>query len=62
MSGHILMISKTRIIKTLTWMIEDMRHRSNDCRNNVEMGSKGGYSPELIEAINLLKELKESDG
>ena len=55
------MITKQRIIETLEWMIADARHRSDDCRNNVENGSKGGYSPELTEAINLLQELKDTE-
>ena len=48
-----------RIIATLTWMVADMRHRSDECRLNFEPKSKGGYSEELTEAINLLAELKK---
>lgn len=50
---------KKRIIKSLSWMIEDMKHRYDDCRGNLDNGSEGEYSPELTEAINLLAEIKE---
>ena len=51
-----------RVIRTLSWMIEDMKHRFDDCRGNLDNGSEGGYSPELTEAIELLDELEKGTG
>jgi hypothetical protein len=53
---------KPRLIKTLTWMIDDMKWRYDIDKNllngeNVN-GVAANYSPELTEAINLLEELK----
>jgi len=50
---------RKRIVDTLEWMIKDMRWRADENMRNIEDGSQGGYSPELIEAINLLEELKK---
>ena len=58
---------RRRVIKTLTWMVADTRHRFDDCRNNFEAASDdetasmaaGGYSAELTEAIELLAELEK---
>ena len=49
---------RERIIKTLEWMVADMRWRADQTKRNFEEGSEGGYSPELQEAIDLLAELK----
>ena len=49
----------TRVIETLSWMVSDMRWRFDESKNNLEPGSRGGYSPELTEAIELLEELKK---
>ncbi len=49
---------KQRIIDTLGWMIKDMTWRADETMRNYEDGSCGGYSPELQNAIDLLKELK----
>lgn len=48
----------SRMIATMGWMIEDMTTKADITRGNIEIGSQGGYSPELIEAKNLLAELK----
>jgi len=53
---------KKRIIDTLEWMITDMRWRADETMRNFEEGSRGSYSPELQEAINLLEELKNEEG
>lgn len=47
-----------RCVTSLEWLVPDMQHRSDECRNNLESASQGGYSPELTDAINLLAELK----
>ena len=52
----------TRVIETLDWMVKDLRWRFDDSKSNLEPGSRGGYSPELTEAIKLLEELKEIRG
>lgn len=45
---------RERLIKTLEWMITDMKWRHDIT------GIEGNYSPELKEAMNLLEELKKS--
>ncbi len=52
------LIFKERVIKSLTWLIEDAKYRYDDCKNNVDNGLGGGYSEELEEAIAVLKKLK----
>ena len=49
---------KERVIRHLHRMIEDLkyRHEQIDCATS---GFGGDYSPELKDAINLLKELEE---
>lgn len=46
------MITTERILKTLSWVIIDMKYRHD------ETGIEGNYSPELQEAIALENELK----
>ena len=43
---------KTRIINTLDWMTRDTKHRHD------ETGIEGNYSPELLEAIEVLELLR----
>ncbi len=52
---------RQRIVRTLSWLVKDAEHRVNDCRQNVEPGSAGGYSPELKEACALLQELQQGE-
>ena len=52
---------RQRIIKTLDWMVKDMKWRADEVCGNLELTSQGGYSPELQEAINLLEELKKRE-
>ena len=47
-----------RAINSLTWLITDAKVRFDDCRDNLEPGSQGGYSPELTEADAVLTALK----
>jgi hypothetical protein len=49
---------RERLIISLTWLVEDAKYRFDDCKNNIEEGSGGGYSPELDEAIAVLEILK----
>ena len=48
-----------RVIKSMQWMIDDMKWRYDNNKGNLDEGSCGGYSPELTEAINTLEELKK---
>lgn len=43
-----------RVVNTLDWMVEDIKMRFD------QTGIGGHYSPELTEAMNLLKELNVS--
>lgn len=43
-----------RVVNTLSWMVEDIKMRFD------QTGIGGHYSPELTEAMNLLKELNVS--
>jgi len=40
-------------------MVPDMKWRADETMRNIEEGSQGGYSHELQEAIDCLKELKK---
>lgn len=49
---------KAELIDSLEWLVTDAKYRSDDCRQNVDEGSQGGYSPDLIRAIALLEALR----
>jgi hypothetical protein len=49
---------KQRIVVSLSWMVEDMKVRHDDTKRNNEVGSQGGYSPELNAAIALLDDVR----
>jgi len=42
---------------SLRWLVLDCKARFDECRGNLEDGSKGGYSPELTAAMKALDEL-----
>lgn len=46
---------RARLIAAMTWMTDDMKHRLAADNPDTE----GNYSPELKEAIELLRVLKE---
>ena len=52
---------KKRIIKTLNWMVTDIKWREDHLNGDFDEFSQGGYSPELTEAIKLLEELRQGD-
>lgn len=52
---------KKRLVDTLTWMITDMKYKSDATKLNREEGSEGGYSPELKEAMDLLEDIKKTE-
>lgn len=49
---------KKDIIDSMEWLVADARWRSDQCKGNLDNGSKGGYSPELTKAIETLAKLK----
>lgn len=46
---------KQRIVESLSWMITDMKYKSDESRGNLFAGSEGGYSPELTKAIEMFE-------
>ena len=53
-------IDKERIIKTLDWMVNALKHQyDQETEHALSMGSNQ-YSPEMAEAIALLDELKRA--
>lgn len=54
------MITIIRIVRTLSWMVENYRWRADETRLNVDENMRGGYSPELQEGINLLTDLTKA--
>ena len=50
---------RQRIITTLTYMIGVAVWREDEVRQNMEVGSAGGYSDELQEAKDLLAEIEK---
>jgi hypothetical protein len=47
-----------RAIESMEWMVEDMKWRFNEAKDAMGDGSTGGYSDELLQAIEVLEELK----
>lgn len=45
---------RTRIIDSMSWMVKTIKFREDECSGNLDMGTEGGYSPELTRAIELL--------
>jgi hypothetical protein len=52
---------KKRLIDSFTWMITDMQYKNNEEKRNFEVGSAGGYSSELEEAMSLLEDIKKTE-
>lgn len=52
---------RTRIVTSLRWLVEDAKHRFDDCKDAMGQGSTGGYSPDLTSAIKLLDDLCEPE-
>lgn len=50
---------KDCIVKSLSWMIEDLKHRHNELKGNLEEGSQVDYSSELKAAMDLLQDVKK---
>ena len=54
-------IEKKRLVDTLTWMITDMKYKSDAEKRNFEEGSEGGYSSHLQAAIQLLEDIEKTE-
>ena len=52
---------KKCLVDNLTWMITDMKYKSDETKRNFEEGSEGGYSPELQAAIKLLEDIQKTE-
>lgn len=52
---------KKRLVDNLTWMITDMKYKSDESKRNFEEGSEGGYSSELQAAIKLLEDIQKTE-
>jgi len=46
-------------IKSLSWLTADAKWRYDEAKGQLDDGSQGGYSEELTEALQALKELQE---
>lgn len=51
------MINIKKVIKVLTWMVAETKWRADETKLNFSEQEKGGYSPELSEASDVLDEL-----
>ncbi len=47
-----------QVIDSMEWMIKDCRWRFDECKDSLGDGSVGGYSPELLEAMETLRKVK----
>ena len=47
-----------RTITTLTWMTEEMKRRFDEIKDSMGKGHTGGYSPEIEEAMLILRDLR----
>ena len=52
---------KTNLVDNLSWMIVEMKHRSDDEKGNLEEGSQGDYSKDLKQAMYLLGNIEKTD-
>ena len=52
---------RERILRSLRWVVPELEHRFNDCKNNLKEGSQGDYSPELKELIALKQDLEQGE-
>lgn len=52
---------RQRILRSLRWLVRDAQYRFDDCKSQEAEEERGGYSPELKEAIALLQDLEQGD-
>lgn len=55
--AHILLLAQCAA--HMEWMITAMKWREDELRGNNENGLKGGYSDQLLGAIEILEEIKK---
>ena len=48
-----------RLLRSMRWVIKDLKWRFDESKSNLEEGSQGGYSDELKELIALEAELSQ---
>jgi hypothetical protein len=53
-------IGKERVIKTLEWMVNTLKHQYDQETEHAPNMGPNQYSPEMTEAITLLDELKRA--
>ena len=51
---------RERILRSLRWLVRDAEHRFNDIKND-GVGLTGGYSQELKDACELLRDLEQGE-
>ena len=52
---------KERILRSLRWVVPELERRFNDCKDQLQDGSQGGYSPELKELVALKQDLEQGE-
>lgn len=52
---------RERMLRSLRWVVPEMEHRFNDCKQNLRPGSQGGYSEDLKELIALKQDLEQGE-
>ena len=52
------LIEKVRVVKTLEWMVNTLKHQYDQETGHTPNMGPNQYSPEMTEAITLLNELK----
>lgn len=57
--GELAAGTRVVVIRSLGRFVTEAKHREDDCRGNLDNGSKGGYSEKLTEDIKLLEMLKK---
>ena len=50
---------KERILRSLRWVVPELEHRFNDCKDQLQDGSQGDYSSELKELVALKQDLEQ---
>lgn len=50
---------KNCIVRSLSWMVEDLKYRHDELKGNLGEGSQGDYSPDLKVAMVLLEDIEK---
>ncbi len=54
-------IEKEQLVTSLSWMITDMKHRHDEIKGDIEVGSQGDYSDELKATMLLLDVVEKTE-